>query len=181
MQGQIEQGQKSGKQWPTFLALAALLGVALGVIIYQIVPRHQKPVSAPEQGSIFARVDNLLGEVKAKVAAEKPLQISEKPVRLPKSESALIPQEASASTSGAEDPSTTLHPQTASDVSLGRLDLRGIIWRAADPLALINGSVVGVKEKIAGYTVVSITTDQIVLKGGEGQRCVLHVDDKRLN
>lgn len=48
----------------------------------------------------------------------------------------------------------------------GRLELAGIVWSESNPSALINGRIVGVGERVEGYTVVAISPRQVELRAG---------------
>jgi hypothetical protein len=49
---------------------------------------------------------------------------------------------------------------------LDALNLSGILWDAAQPMAIINGEMVGVGETIEGYRVVGITQATVAVSDG---------------
>jgi hypothetical protein len=54
-----------------------------------------------------------------------------------------------------------------------RLELTGIAWRETDPVAVLNGEVVGPGEGVAGCRVVGIERDRVRLRGPDGPFTIL--------
>jgi len=44
--------------------------------------------------------------------------------------------------------------------------LKGVVWHNENPKALLNDEIMGIGEKIGGYTVVEITEDSVLLNDG---------------
>jgi hypothetical protein len=49
-------------------------------------------------------------------------------------------------------------------------DLKGIFWSTSNPLALVNGAVVGLGESVGGRKVVDIQTDRVTFEDEKGTR-----------
>ncbi len=61
-----------------------------------------------------------------------------------------------------------VYRRVAPTASGGKLTLSGIAWRETDPVAVLNGEVLGVGEGTAGYSITGIERDRVHLRGPEG-------------
>ena len=55
----------------------------------------------------------------------------------------------------------------------GKLVLSGIAWRETDPVAVLNGQVLGAGEGVEGYVIVAIERDRVHLRGPDGDVTLL--------
>jgi len=51
----------------------------------------------------------------------------------------------------------------------GGLNLEGIVWDEENPKAMVDGTILGIDEKIGDYTIVDITKDGVLLTDGTKQ------------
>ena len=63
-------------------------------------------------------------------------------------------------------------------VSAARFVLKGIVWSATEPLALINDQTLGVGEAVGGWKVLRIEREKVVLGGAGGARTEIDIDDE---
>lgn len=152
-----------------FIGLVAL-------IVYEMKPRKRgygpaaeipgptpttvaTPVT-PSPTSSIVRLASVIDKTRQKV--------SEETVQQPAQPIGEIPRAAPAVSSNlvATEGAVVTPPATPKDP----IDCRGIVWKKNMPLALVNGLVVGVGEKVAGYTVDAISKDRLVLRDELGAK-----------
>ena len=72
------------------------------------------------------------------------------------------------------EPGVVAEPMTGAAPGL---NLTGISWNEGQPLAFINGEILGVEDEISGYKVVKIMEESITMRDGEGGTRVLSLYD----
>lgn len=76
-----------------------------------------------------------------------------------------------------ESPSEVVVEQGISSAS-ARFVLKGIIWSATEPLALVNDQTLGVGESVGGWKVLRIERERVVLGGADGKKSELGINDE---
>jgi hypothetical protein len=108
--------------------------------------------------------------VEKKAAAPAPLKVEEALASRPQPTSEL-PAQALAPTAAQ---AAALEPPLVPRRPVA-LALKGIIWDARAPLAIVNDAVLGLNDTVEGFKVVSIEQERIVLEDGQGQRKALNL------
>ncbi len=68
-----------------------------------------------------------------------------------------------------------VYRREAPTASGGKLALSGIAWRETDPVAVLNGEILGVGEGTAGYSITGIERDRVHLRGPEGGTITIYL------
>ena len=163
------------------IALFVLLVGAVAVIVYELKGARSFPKAAGKAATesyekVMGRIDKTLNDLKgqtnpaalhvSETLAARPMaaaetvgvQTAEAPVE-PPAEAAQRPVESA--------PAAAAPPKPTAP------ELKGIIWSAKDPVAILNGAVTGVNEEAGGWRVVAIARDRVTVADHEGNRQTL--------
>jgi hypothetical protein len=183
------QPYRAPRRRPRAMVAGALVAVAIGGValaIYLRQPRDAAPPAATERSA--DAVLEPIAEPAAPVAAaaatagvEPPAPALEEPVVA----AAAAPPAEPVATPPATRPATPPSPvaigeareyvrEAVLDGGAARLELGGIAWSEAAPLAYLNGKLRGVGEVVAGLRIERIDRDRVTLAAGE-RRIVLRL------
>lgn len=161
------RGQRPGhKLIPLFVLLGGAAAVAIAVFL-------ARPATEREAAQPFST--DVPPPATAPPSASEPIPTTEPPLPLPRTTSSSPSREPSASEPARPAPSAP--PARAGareyvrrvELSDGtKLELGGIAYSEAAPFAYLNGKLLAVGERTAGYTLLRIERDRVVVRGETG-------------
>jgi hypothetical protein len=169
MQASVNQtaaGREKAPIWMVAVLLLVLLGL-IAFIAYELKGRQGRrpaPSAQSDEGytEVLGRIDRNLGDISRKTGEAKPLKIQETLAGRPEVAVEVLTNQVAL-------------PVVEKDAALV---LTGVVWNDKNPLAMLNGRLVGAGEQIDGLKVVEIAKDVVTVEDGRGNRRTVALYDE---
>ena len=166
------------------LVLGIILAGFIGLIVYEL--RGRGAAAKPAERAYATVIDNISTNIEAlkKNAVEKaPLDVTKTLAERPATNGSLATTPAPGAVATTSPPPAEVAGQTGAPpvivVALPPLDLKGIVWTRSNPLAIVNGMLVGVNESVPPYTVAAIEKDHVIFRDAKGGQRIAWLDKDR--